>query len=555
MRLLPLVGLGVVLVVHSLQFDFTSDDAYISFVYARNLAEHGALVFNLGEQVDGYSNFLWTVLLGGFAWLGVAPHKMAPLLSAGFALATLVVAFLTVEKILDRRTWLAYVAPALLSVSSGVACWTSGGLETQMFVFFVALSLYWYAFGARHRFWLLGLVLAMAAMTRPEGLLLVAVIGAHRLIDRVFGERKFACQEFSARGEWLGLAIFIVLWGGYFVWRWWYYGYPFPNTYYVKAAGPTVGEGYQTKVIAQGGYYLWIWLKQSPVVWLGPLVFVGLLRTGRGSGANRFGAVATPFGLGYLLYAIWVGGDFMGLSRFVMPAYYVAVIGASLGLYWLATRLVVRWPALRIAMVAFVLALFIASQTRLTAQATKWGNWASDRGIDTPAYLAVYAQDRAAIGKHMRQCFDADDFSIVGGAGAQVYYGRMQAIDVFGLVSREIAHTVPRSRVRPGHNKWAPDALLLKRDPEFVFSCYAIHEDPHRPRWNCDPDFWQRNGYEPVTLHIGCTEASHKVHSQRWQPRSPEMRQMGRYYSFWKRRGRTEFFCPGIVASKPDAHH
>ena len=61
-----LVVAAAALVAHSLVFNFVTDDAFISFVYSRNLAEHGQLVFNLGEQpVEGYTNFLWTVLLAG----------------------------------------------------------------------------------------------------------------------------------------------------------------------------------------------------------------------------------------------------------------------------------------------------------------------------------------------------------------------------------------------------------------------------------------------------------------------------------------------------------
>ena len=60
------VSLGLasaLLCFHSLQFNFVTDDAFISFVYAKNLVEHGALVFNLGERVEGYTNFLWTLLV------------------------------------------------------------------------------------------------------------------------------------------------------------------------------------------------------------------------------------------------------------------------------------------------------------------------------------------------------------------------------------------------------------------------------------------------------------------------------------------------------------
>lgn len=72
----------------------------------------------------------------------------------------------------------------------------------------------------------------------------------------------------------------------------------------------------------------------------------------------------------------------------------------------------------------------------------------------------------------------ATDFGIVGGAGAQPYYARMRAIDVFGLVSEKVAHGEPRIRARAGHTKWASDALLVAHDPTFVFSCYALHRRP-----------------------------------------------------------------------------
>src|SRR5215475_14053819 len=79
------------LAVHILVFNFVTDDAYISFVYARNLARHGQLVFNLGERVEGYTNFLWTVLLAGFLKVGLPAEIMSRVLGAGFAIGTLIV--------------------------------------------------------------------------------------------------------------------------------------------------------------------------------------------------------------------------------------------------------------------------------------------------------------------------------------------------------------------------------------------------------------------------------------------------------------------------------
>src|SRR5947207_91368 len=43
---------------------FIQDDAFISFRYADNLARGFGLVWNPGERVEGYTNFLWTIGMG-----------------------------------------------------------------------------------------------------------------------------------------------------------------------------------------------------------------------------------------------------------------------------------------------------------------------------------------------------------------------------------------------------------------------------------------------------------------------------------------------------------
>ena len=54
------MALTLLLAIHN---RFIQDDAFISFRYAQNLAEGKGLVFNIGERVEGYTNFLWTCLL------------------------------------------------------------------------------------------------------------------------------------------------------------------------------------------------------------------------------------------------------------------------------------------------------------------------------------------------------------------------------------------------------------------------------------------------------------------------------------------------------------
>src|ERR1044071_2356454 len=140
-RWLLLGAAAVVLVVHSLVYNFVTDDAYISFVYARNLAEHGELSFNLGQPVEGYTSFLWTFVLGLGMLARIPPEWSSRVLGTACGLATLYVAFRIAERALGRRSPWAAVPALLLACSSGFACWTSGGLETQLFALLVTAAL------------------------------------------------------------------------------------------------------------------------------------------------------------------------------------------------------------------------------------------------------------------------------------------------------------------------------------------------------------------------------------------------------------------------------
>ena len=509
----PLAACAVVLLWHAQQFDFVTDDAYITFVYTRNFAEHGELSFNLGDPVEGNTNFLWTVLLAIPMWLGIPPEQSSKLFGVGFAIGTLVVVFRLTELLLrrehgERRPW-AYLPPLLLALSSGFACWSSGGLETQLFTFLVSFAIERYVVALERPRLLsqVGVLLALAAMTRPEGLVVTAVLGVHRLAINVARDRRIVPNA----DELLCLVSFLMLWGPWFLWRWWYYGHVFPNTYYVKASGipvlsifqkmPRQPADYDARLLEAGLYYVEQWITQLRLLWAAPLLIAGLVVTRPRSPRFVWVTFAVPLAGVYLYYAISVGGDFMGLHRFIMPVFPIVAILAVLGLERLAALVPEAQRRFAAPAVAGLVVLgFAISQWRLTeASLHPPKGKLADHGIDTPGYLIAYTENRAAIGKAMAGCFRADDFSIVGGAGAQPYFARMRGIDVFGLVSERIAHEVPATVPRPGHNKRGPDFLLAEHDPDFVFHCYSIHSAPRR-----DPGcgYWKARGFEAVTIQV-----------------------------------------------------
>jgi hypothetical protein len=531
---------AVVLVVHSLAYNFVTDDAYISFVFARNLAEHGQLTFNLGQPVEGYTSFLWTFVLGLGMVAGIPPEWSSRVLGTACGLATLVAVFRLTERALGRRTPWAAVPALLLACSSGFACWTSGGLETQLYTLLITLALDALVAAATRPRALrrIGVLLALASMTRPEGPMVAAVLGAvwlgHRLALRRRGPGSGAPgARRGIRDELIAPAWFVGLWAPWFAWRWWYYGWPFPNTYYVKATGPWAGPELPRQMLDNGLYYVWVWLRQSHLLYAAPLAALGLAAVRPGTPRFLLAVACAVFSGVYLAYTVSVGGDFMGLHRFILPVFVTAALAVALGAEWLTGWLArlaggtprAAWIAPGIA--ALVIGGFAVTQAQLTRASLRRGNFDSDRGIDTPAFLIAYTEDRAAIGRAMAGCFVPEDFSIVGGAGAQPYFGRMRGVDVFGLVSEAIAHDEPRIRARAGHTKFGSDRVLAGYDPTFVFSCYQLHAAPDAPALPC-AGFWLARGFEPVTMHI------------------PGLRQQGEYYTFLARKTR-DFQCPGRV--------
>jgi arabinofuranosyltransferase len=481
---LVVVGVAVAaagLVLHSLLWNFVTDDAFISFVYSRNLAKHGQLVFNLGERVEGYTNFLWTVLLAGLYKVGLQPEIMSRLLGTACGVATLGVCTWA-SRTLRGADWSPWDAlPALLLAGvPGFACWSSGGLETALFTLLVTLGAVLYLVRDQPS---RGSAIAfgLAALTRPEGILFFGLTGLHLVIV------KLARKKWKPTGAELGwVAWFLVLVVPHLVWRRSYYGYWVPNTFYIKASG---GAGTWN----QGGYYLLQMILQFHL-WMVPLLMVVGLLARREKGPLRlYGYVLLVAGA-FFVYVASVGGDFMGLFRFALPIVPLLVLSASLGLWLLSDRL---RPAV---MVPLVIALLAGHAWHAFTVDKKSLTIGADRGIDTPGFLRWYTADRAAIGKWFAQYVKEDDYAAVGGAGAQVYYSGIRSLDCYGLSDAYIAHKVPAHSSRPGHQKYAPDDYILSKKPTIITSYnYRIGAAPYV---GADEAMWRARGYHYVSVQI-----------------------------------------------------
>ena len=302
---------------------FLTDDAFISFRYVRNLLAGHGLVFNPGEYVEGYTNFLWILELAALWGLfGVRPEHAAPWLSVAYTVGTIAALWWWLARSPSRhdRGFVAWLALGLLGSSATFAVWTAGGgLETRQFTCFVVVAVVCLAVHRNRRWGLLAasLSLAGAALTRPEGLLLAAccfgwfavqsIVRAPRTAESSLpGADDTILRMLAAvvrRLDWRELtyliAPFAVLVTAHFLFRYGYYGEWLPNTYYAKHVRPWYESGFR---------YLWAAALETGLYLLLPLTFVALRERWRRYRDGIYALVLLCISL-HMYYLLRIGGD------------------------------------------------------------------------------------------------------------------------------------------------------------------------------------------------------------------------------------------------------
>ncbi len=318
---------------------FLCDDAFISFRYARNLVEGHGLVFNFGERVEGYSNFLWVLELAALWKLfGLRPENVAPWLSAACTVGTLAATVWWAARLpgLRRRGLVTWMALGLLCSSATFAVWTSaGGLETRQFTLFVVVAVVCLTVCGERRLGLFGasLSLAAAAYTRPEGPLIAVCCFGWFVAQRIVVSRRIRPDFRELR--WLVLP-FVSLVAAHFLFRYAYYGEWLPNTYYAKHVRPWYESGFN---------YLWAAAIETGLYLLAPIAVVALRSAWRERGDLRF-ALPLACIVPHMAWLFRIGGDYFEYRPldFYWP---LLAVPAAAGIVHLGSSASVWWQRFR----------------------------------------------------------------------------------------------------------------------------------------------------------------------------------------------------------------
>jgi len=290
-------------------------------------------------------------------------------------------------------------------------------METTVFALLATLIAL--AVMSEHWLWA-GLLIGIAAMTRPDGILFLLLAAFYTL----FGHSAMR-QRFSAL---LRVSIPVVsLLGPFTLWRVHYYGHLISNAVKAKEGMPLFDQ-----VVLGIIYVLGFVAANWPVVLLAAgVVEYSRRRKSASPWPQARAESAGPlewFLLAYIVYVVLVGGDWMPAWRFLAPVVPLASALLVAELCARAPRLqAARRSAAGLAVAAFGL-LFAAS-------------FADSNLLPAVTKMNAEVAGLSEIGQWFRRTLPPDTLVAAFDNGALSYYSQLPTIDMLGLTDEHIARS------------------------------------------------------------------------------------------------------------------
>ena len=451
--LILLVVIAATAIHYLLHFNFTVDDAAISFSYARNFAEGFGLgaLYPGAARVEGYSNLFWVILLGSGTRLGFDTLMLSKTLGLLFALGCVALLFLILRDFLQHKWML--LGLLLLPASLTFVFWSVSGLENSLYAFLILLSVY-LLIQEEHNPTRLPIgsaaTLLLVAITRPEGIIYAVAGMAYKILQTVIIGRKGDgdARRQRVKGLLIWSAVFLLGYGLFRVWHLWYFAYWWPNPLYAKAAWRS-SELLEAIFQPEGWVYLRGYFRSIGAIYLIPLILLGGLLSLR----NEIRVLAI-FALASLVLPV-ITHDWMINYRFIYPfvPFQVAliVIAADQLWDWLFRKkgnpIWLRAGALAVGIVfAFFLARSTWANIRLSQSQLECGYekpWAEARCIGDRNYWSMGEVSimYAGLGEYADQIGVEDALYLIPDIGGTSYIHNYRILDLAGLADIHLARS------------------------------------------------------------------------------------------------------------------
>jgi len=420
--------------VDGIRYFWLDDDMMISMRYARNLAEGNGLVWTAGgDRVEGYSNFLWTMVMA-VVHVFRPPSNVAaiPVRAIGYlcTVGMFALAIRLLRVFVPRGVIPAVVMLACMILCKDVILWAAWGFENALLGFLLLVFLV-RLFERGGDDWIAYLALALIPITRADGIYLFAANAAIALLLSTNRRRTIA---------WLALAI--VPFAAHLAFRLSYYGEWLPNTYYLKI--------YRLTDRHRRGFEYAKGFTQVYGVLLAVSIASGLAIARR----DTRGLAVVGLVLANLGYVTMAGGDMFFDYRFFSHLMPVLFAFAGAGIAILGRGLVGQ-----LVIAAVLLFVSVPPMPKLFQRLLI---------PDTNGDQQKQIQVAALINKN---ALPESSIAVVCG-GLVPYMTRRPALDILGKSDKHIARLDPFPGSMPGHGKVDTDYLVGRR-PDLIVTCNA----------------------------------------------------------------------------------
>ncbi len=482
---IALVILGIIFIYYCKAFDFVQDDSFITFRYVKNFTDGNGLVFNIGEKVEGYTCFLWVLTLSGAKVIGTNFISASQTLGIIASLLALFFTFRISTNIFPKNkhpffNFVFSMAAVVMLVSNGAfAYWSVSGMETGLFAFLVTLGIYLYLKENNNSglFPYSAIVFLLASLSRPEGNLIFAITVLHKIIitfrtEKKEGESKIKILASKRNIMWI--LIYAVPALIYMIWRYSYYGYWLPNTFYAKT-------GTSIEYFKAGIDYFWDFSKTYGLY--GILPALTLLNLKQKEKFSQYLYLLMVFFI-FTLYVVLVGGDVLRPGRFfvpLLPVYYILIQEAFYNLVQLwenKSKVSASVTATIVLAIAIVYGYYsYTSQYDTIKRYSELENGLVQKMQITANWLK---NKQTAEGKRLTVAATT--------IGAISYYSETELIDMLGLTDKTIAHD-PQPIAEISANSeigWKERNYnvnyVLSRKPDYIYFSTGIKPSAYAER-------------------------------------------------------------------------
>ena len=470
-------------IINGQRYFSLADDQMISMKYAKNFADGNGLVWEKNEErTEGYSNFMWVMLMTLFHFMPISINTISLLIQIT-GMVMLLLNLIIIKKItefISKNNPFIMISSVILSAFYfPLNYWSIHGFEISAIVLILNISVYIYLknYGNIKKTYIPFVLLSFGILLRLDMVIPYLVF---------FFFLIFSTKERNLKNITLYLLPLFIVLSGSTIFRILYYGEVLPNTYYLKMSNyPALLR------ISRGIFSFFFFIKKTNFI-LFFIPFVSFLFI-----KKNYIRLFISLILGQILYSIYVGGDtweWWGIcNRFIviiMPLFFILY---SISLYYIYSSIKTKFPSLANWKLLTKTILIIVTLISFVKFNTPYGlAKAKDWLLVEPPFEVWGIRSKIQLGLSINKISNKNAIVAEVAAGVIPYFFDHKYIDLLGKNDKFIAkgkmrqfeknkdlfkyNNVLNSKYTffyPGHLKWDYSYSLGKFKPDIIVDLWG----------------------------------------------------------------------------------